>query len=230
MTEIHCIDCLSFVHDGLKEAIGGRKAVLVSDPPFNIGYHYSGYKARRKEDDYYAWIESILKEAGRPFVLVHYPEALYRIAMDRKQVPIRTASWVYNSNTARQHRDIAYFGIKPDFSKVRQPYKNPNDKRIRERIARGIGGGRLYDWWNIDQVKNVSKKDIGHPCVRLLKVRENVIGILPDDYVVFDPFAGSGTTGMACAKLGRDFIGCEIVPEYAELARRRIKEAEGETE
>lgn len=74
-------------------------------------------------------------------------------------------------------------------------------------------------------MKNVSKKDIGHPCVMPLKVRENVIGVLPEEYVVFDPFSGSGTTGIACARLGRDFIGCEIVPEYAGLSERRIEEA-----
>lgn len=141
-SEVHCIDCLRFIEEGgLKEALGDRKAVLVSDPPFNIGYHYSGYKDRMKEEDYYQWLAGIIRKAGIPAVIVHYPEALYRIAMSLGKAPERVASWVYNSNTARQHRDIAFFGIKPDFSKVRQPYKNPNDKRIKERIARGIGGG-----------------------------------------------------------------------------------------
>lgn len=143
-SEVHCTDCLRFIEeDGLKEALGDRKAVLVSDPPFNIGYHYTGYKDRMKEDDYYRWIAAIISKAGIPAVIVHYPEALYRIAMELGEAPERVASWVYNSNTARQHRDIAFFGIKPDFSKVRQPYKNPNDKRIKERIARGIGGETL---------------------------------------------------------------------------------------
>jgi len=43
---------------------------------------------------------------------------------------------------------------------------------------------------------------------------------------VFDPFMGSGTTGVACAQLGRDFIGCEIDPEYFAIAEKRIKEAQ----
>lgn len=143
-SEVHCTDCLRFIEEGgLKEALGDRKAVLVSDPPFNIGYHYSGYKDRMKEDDYYRWLAGIIRKAGIPAVIVHYPEALYRIAMGLGEAPERVVSWIYNSNTARQHRDIAFFGIKPDFSKVRQPYKNPNDKRIKERIARGIGGETL---------------------------------------------------------------------------------------
>lgn len=43
--------------------------------------------------------------------------------------------------------------------------------------------------------------------------------------VVLDPFCGSGTTGVACAKLARSFIGIEIDPGYFDIARRRISEA-----
>ena len=42
---------------------------------------------------------------------------------------------------------------------------------------------------------------------------------------VLDPFMGSGTTGVACAKLGRKFIGIEIDPDYFEIACRRIEDA-----
>ncbi len=41
---------------------------------------------------------------------------------------------------------------------------------------------------------------------------------------VLDPFAGSGTVGVVCEKTGRDFIGIELNPEYAEMARRRIRD------
>ena len=40
---------------------------------------------------------------------------------------------------------------------------------------------------------------------------------------VLDPFCGSGTTGVVCAKYGRDFIGIELNPEYVEMANKRIK-------
>jgi site-specific DNA-methyltransferase (adenine-specific) len=42
---------------------------------------------------------------------------------------------------------------------------------------------------------------------------------------VLDPFMGSGTTGVACAKLGRKFIGIEIEPKYFDIACRRIEQA-----
>jgi site-specific DNA-methyltransferase (adenine-specific)/modification methylase len=42
---------------------------------------------------------------------------------------------------------------------------------------------------------------------------------------ILDPFMGSGTTGVACANLGRSFIGIEIDPSYFDIACRRIEEA-----
>ena len=39
---------------------------------------------------------------------------------------------------------------------------------------------------------------------------------------VLDPFAGSGTTGVVAKRLWRDFIGCEINPDYAQMATERI--------
>jgi hypothetical protein len=47
----------------------------------------------------------------------------------------------------------------------------------------------------------------------------------PAGGVVLDPFMGSGTTGMVAKTYGADFIGIEINPAYAELARQRIGEA-----
>ena len=49
----------------------------------------------------------------------------------------------------------------PDFKKVKQPYKNLHDKRIKKLIENGSEGARLYDWFDdIELVKNVSKEKI----------------------------------------------------------------------
>ena len=108
-------------------------------------------------------------------------------------------------------------------SKVKQPYKNPNDKRIKQLVANGSKGTDIYDWWEVQQVKNVSKEKTAHPCQMPLKVMENIIGILPEDYTIIDPFMGSGTTGVACRNLGRDFIGIEMSKEYFNIAKERIE-------
>lgn len=47
----------------------------------------------------------------------------------------------------------------------------------------------------------------------------------PEGGTVLDPFAGSGTTGVVAKRLGRDFIGCEINPDYAQMAADRIAAA-----
>ncbi len=44
--------------------------------------------------------------------------------------------------------------------------------------------------------------------------------------VIFDPFMGSGTTGIACAQLGRKFVGIEIDPKYFDIACSRIEAAQ----
>lgn len=49
----------------------------------------------------------------------------------------------------------------------------------------------------------------------------------PTDGTVLDPFMGSGTTGAVSKRLGRNFVGVEINPEYCEIARKRIAEAAG---
>lgn len=45
---------------------------------------------------------------------------------------------------------------------------------------------------------------------------------------VFDPFLGSGTTAVAAKKLGRNFIGCEISPEYCRIAEKRLQEIDSQ--
>lgn len=49
---------------------------------------------------------------------------------------------------------------------------------------------------------------------------------LPVPCVVLDPFSGSGTTGAVARQLGRNYVGCELNPEYVELSRVRIGKAE----
>jgi len=195
------------------------KCIFVSDPPFNIGYHYNQYNDKMNEDDYYNWLFDIFGTHKQ--VLIHYAESLYRHSFNAGIFPDKVVSWVYNSNTGKQHRDIAFFGVKPDFKKVGQEYKNPTDKRIAKRIAEGKTA-ILYDWWEINQVKNVSSEKTAHPCQMPLKVMENIIGILPEDFTIIDPFLGSGTTALACMKYNRDFVGIEIDEKYFKIANERI--------
>jgi site-specific DNA-methyltransferase (adenine-specific) len=63
-----------------------------------------------------------------------------------------------------------------------------------------------------------------HPNEKPVSLLQAIIAKTPAK-TILDPFMGSGTTGVACIKLGRKFIGIEIEPKYFDIARRRIEEA-----
>lgn len=68
---------------------------------------------------------------------------------------------------------------------------------------------------------NIAKNN--HPTVKPIALMEYLINLVSTQgATILDPFMGSGSTGIACKKLGREFIGIELDPEYMEIARARI--------
>ena len=65
----------------------------------------------------------------------------------------------------------------------------------------------------------------GHPTQKPLALMLWCLGFVPDASTILDPFMGSGTTGVACVKLGRKFIGIEIDEGYFNVACKRIAKA-----
>lgn len=66
----------------------------------------------------------------------------------------------------------------------------------------------------------------GHPCSRALIHQKFLVNWFSDvGETVFDPFMGSATCAEACISLGRNFIGCEIRPDYFDIACRRVEQA-----
>ena len=64
-----------------------------------------------------------------------------------------------------------------------------------------------------------------HPTQKPVALMQWCLGFLPDAETILDPFMGSGTTGVACANLGRKFIGIEIEEKYFDIACKRIETA-----
>jgi len=64
-----------------------------------------------------------------------------------------------------------------------------------------------------------------HPTQKPVELMQWCLGFLPDSETILDPFMGSGTTGVACVKLGRKFTGVELDPDYFEITCERIREA-----
>lgn len=63
-----------------------------------------------------------------------------------------------------------------------------------------------------------------HPTTKPLALMRRIVEDFTDpDDLICDPFAGSGTTGVACIRLGRRFIGWEKDPAYFEIACRRLR-------
>ena len=191
------------------------KGLTITDPPYNQGYHYNNYKDKMSEQEYI----NLLSKIPKPCVIIHYPEETINLLPKAMGVNCQqVVCWVYNSNTGKQSRLISWWGCKPDLSKVKQPYKNLDDKRIQKRIAEGKIGSKLYDWWEINQVKNVSDQKWNHPCQIPEKVIQNIILTTANkgDKII-DVFAGSGTTCQVAQELGRKWIAIELNPEYAKL-------------
>lgn len=82
--------------------------------------------------------------------------------------------------------------------------------------------GKRFNVWDISAEKN---NRTGHPAVFPLQLaQDNIISWSNNGATVLDIFMGSGTTGVACLKTNRKFIGIELEREYYEKARDRLKD------
>lgn len=78
---------------------------------------------------------------------------------------------------------------------------------------------------------NFNSDKLVHPCQKSLSLLEHLVSISSkEDDVVLDCFMGSGTTGAACMKMGRDFIGIEQNPGYFEITKTRIESMKREAQ
>jgi site-specific DNA-methyltransferase (adenine-specific) len=82
-------------------------------------------------------------------------------------------------------------------------------------------GGGSHAFWNIPKVSQY-----GHPTEKPVALFSAWVRDFSEPgETILDPFMGSGTTGVACVKLGRKFIGIEIEPKYFDIACRRVEAA-----
>lgn len=82
-----------------------------------------------------------------------------------------------------------------------------------------------YMWNGMLRANGEQRGD--HPTQKPIGVMTWAINHVPEpNQTILDPFMGSGTTGVACANLGRSFIGIEREPKYFEIACRRIEDAQ----
>jgi len=231
------------------EVLRGMEAdsvdAVITDPPYNIGYGYDIYADSLSDEDYLSGQLDIITECARvtkpggSILYLNYPEMTARMYWAAPEicpvVPFELLTWVYHQHTGgtplrKATRMWAWWGVgcSPTYigeDALRGQYRNPDDRRIAALVERGMAPVD-YDWWCYEQVKNVSAEKVDHPCqLPLDMVRRICAMISRPGETVLDPYCGSGTTGVAAIALNRDFIGIELSPEYAAIARRRIAPA-----
>lgn len=237
--KIICGNCLEEFRHIRSESID----LIITDPPFNIGKKYNSYSDNKSKEEYIRWCESWLMECirvlknGGSLYLFNYPEnnAYLMPFLDKHLTFKRWLTWHYPVNTGMsptnftrsQHSILFYVkGEKPKtFNKddIAEPYRNPKDRRILERLRNGSKGKTPYDVFQFNLVKNVSKDKTAHPCqipVPLLEIFIKASSNKGD--LVLDPFGGSFSTAAACKKLGRKSISIEIDKEYCNIGVERL--------
>jgi len=111
------------------------------------------------------------------------------------------------------------------------PSKNAGKitKRVRNHSDGSRDLGDSYIISNFKKRNNVWQISLplsnnGHPAVFPEQLaNDHIVTWSSVGDLIYDPFTGSGTTGLMAKRLGRKFIGSEISIEYAEIARKRIK-------
>lgn len=218
--------------------------MVYGDPDYNVGITYAGGQKHRKSwQSYIDWYSELAKESLRVLkptgnlFLLNYPRqnSYLRVNfLDDAAYEVHDYAWVFNTNVGHSnkrfttaHRSILHATKTKNnhFYKdqVAVPYQNPQDKRIKKRIAEGHKGRMPYSWFYFDLVKNVSKDKTFHSCQIPLPLVEMLIKscTLEKDNV-FILFGGSGSEIILTKNLKRNFLSCELNTEYYKMILERI--------
>ena len=235
-------DCLEW----MKEIPDGSVDMVLADPPYGT----TACKWDTVIDLPLMWEQlkrvikpngAIVMTASQPFTsaLVMSNVAMFRHEWVWDKVNKYTGALQANKRRMRRHEDIIVFSIKP---------LNVYNKQFREGEPYSVkitgGHGEFYGNADIDKVRKVintgqhnpcsvldikadNKKEAGlHPTQKPVALMEYLIRTYTDERdTVLDFTMGSGTTGVACKNLGRDFIGIELDQGYFDIAVKRIGEA-----
>jgi len=218
--------------------------MVYGDPDYNVGINYAGKNYTTKWNDYIEWYIELAKECYRvlkptgSLFMMNYPKQNSHLRvkyLDDIAYDVQDYVWIYNTNVGHSkrrfttaHRSILHVtkSYNNNFYKdnVAVPYQNPTDKRIKGRIAAGHVGRMPYSWFYYDLVKNVSKDKTFHSCQIPLPLVEMLIkSCTQENDNCFVLFGGSGSELVLCRELNRNFVSCEIHPEYYKMILNRLE-------
>lgn len=202
---LYCGDCREILPEL------GKVDAVVTDPPYGIN-HASSWKSSWKDLP----INGDLDTALRDYVIDKLSCPWVCFATIKTRLP---NSWkgccVWDKGPASGMGDLS-FPWKPSWELI---------------FVGGAGWVGFRDEGVIRDFSVVTWESKGrtHPNAKPVGLIEHFIKKLPNVETILDPFMGSGTTGVACVRLGRKFIGIEIEPKYFDIAVRRIEAAFEET-
>jgi site-specific DNA-methyltransferase (adenine-specific) len=184
----------------------GPVDAVVTDPEYGVNLDYQG--TDDTPDNLYALAQKALPEMKRvASVVAAFTGVKHTEAWSKADWRL---AWVCPSGTGCSPWGFTCWT--PIVIYGRDPY-----------LAHGMGSRPdVY----VDYAPTLRTLDRQHPCEKPLGVVRWLIGRVSLSGAILDPFMGSGTTGVACAQLGRKFIGIEIEPKYFNIACRRIEAAQ----
>lgn len=133
-----------------------------------------------------------------------------------------------------RHETVLWYtkGSKYDFNldAVRTPQKYPGKRHYKGRFKGEFSGNPLGknpgDVWEIPNVKGNHIEKVGHPCqFPVALVQRLVRALCPSGGIVFDPYMGAGSAGVAALVENRQFLGSEINEKYVKLSMQRLMSA-----
>lgn len=211
-------DCLDVMRDMPDESID----LIVTDPPYLINYKSAmGLKCSNNKpilgDNDHGLIEKSIQEMYR---LLKNDSAAYVFSSPKKIDYFirycREAGFVIKNSIIWVKNNWSAGDLKAAYGGQYEVILLLNKGR------RYINGNRLSDVWFFDRVPFQKQHHQNEKPVVLLE--QCIIKHSGNGDIVFDPFMGSGSTGIACIHTGRRFIGIEKDADYFEIARKRVED------
>jgi|TARA_B100001094_G_scaffold310967_1_gene346144 site-specific DNA-methyltransferase (adenine-specific) len=214
---------------------------VIVDPPYNINFNYGkNFKDNINPEEYKALMYDVLDlsfkstKKDSSMFLINYPEIIAELFQTVKLTKWNIhqwISWVYPSNIGHSnrkfttaHRSILWLTKEEPkiyMDRVTQPYKNPKDKRVKKLIESGKAGTNLYNWWEINLVKNVSKdKESYVNQIPREVLRRLILATTDKRNIVLDPMCGTGSTLLAARDEGRSGVGIDINADLKKIWKK----------
>lgn len=241
----------SVVHGDCRDALptvaAGSVRLVVADPPYGLDVDYGpGFDDDPTESEYLAlarsWLSAIvpvLTEDASVWLVLPFERdwRLIAICVDELGLTFKQRiTWhekfgvCCSRKFARCSRALLWFTRHAE-----RFVFNAQDPRVREvSVRQAIGDSRAHpggkvctDVWEFPRLAGTHAERVPDVPTQIpLGLVERIVAATSDPGdLVLDPFCGSGTSGVAAARLGRRFVGVERNPEYIEIARTRIRAA-----